>query len=96
MKKLHILILLIGMPCFIFGQIKIRVTSLPLNTPPEAKIFIAGSFDDWDKENPDHELILQSDGSYSVVITAPEVASISYKFYCQFDTMGRDTGGQSY
>jgi predicted alpha/beta superfamily hydrolase len=81
MKKLHFLILLIGMPCFLLGQIKIRVTSLPLNTPPDAKVFIAGSFDDWDRENPDHQLIRQSDGSYSVVIIAPEVASISYRFY---------------
>jgi predicted alpha/beta superfamily hydrolase len=81
MKKWHFLFLLIGMPCFLLGQIKIRVTSLPLNTPPDAKIFIAGSFDDWDRENPDHQLIRQNDGSYSVVIKAPEVASISYKFY---------------
>jgi predicted alpha/beta superfamily hydrolase len=86
MKKLHFLILLIGIPYLLFAQIKIRVTSIPLNTPRDAKIFIAGSFDDWDRENPDHELIRQSDGSYSVVIKAPETASISYKFYLADNT----------
>jgi predicted alpha/beta superfamily hydrolase len=86
MKKLHFLILLIGIPYVLLGQIKIRVTSIPLNTPPDAKIFIAGSFDDWDRENPDHELIRQSDGTYSVVIKTPEIASISYKFYLADNT----------
>jgi predicted alpha/beta superfamily hydrolase len=92
MKKRHLIIAMLCMHYGLVAQTKIRVTSIPINTPLNAKIYIAGSFNDWDLYNPNHLLTREIDGTYSVVIKTPEVASISYNFFREDAREGKQDG----
>lgn len=52
------------------GQVTIKVTSIPSNTPADAKIYLAGDVNSWNEANANY--ILQSDGSGNLQITIPE------------------------
>jgi predicted alpha/beta superfamily hydrolase len=81
MKKLHIFILLTCIHFTISAQVTIRVTSIPLNTPPNTPIYIVGDFNQWNYKDPNALLTRQADGSYTIKIQGPEIASIDYKFH---------------
>lgn len=58
---------------------EIRLTHLPINTPEEDSIFIAGSFNDWIAGDSKYRLIPGNDGSYSVKIPA-WMDTLEYKY----------------
>ena len=61
------------------GQVTLKITSLPSNTPADAKIYLAGDFNSWNAVDPAY--ILQSDGSGNLEITIPEGSGkMEFKF----------------
>ena len=44
------------------------VVELPANTPNDAKIFVAGNFNNWQENNSDFELEKQPDGRYALEV----------------------------
>ncbi|PKP14987.1 MAG: alpha-dextran endo-1,6-alpha-glucosidase, partial [Bacteroidetes bacterium HGW-Bacteroidetes-23] len=78
MKKF--LLLFISIFSFTFyGQVTLRITSIPGNTPPEATIYLAGSVNGWNAGSNDY--ILQPDGFGAYEITIPEgTGTVEYKF----------------
>ncbi|HMI06660.1 MAG TPA: alpha/beta hydrolase-fold protein [Flavobacterium sp.] len=62
-----------------FGQVTIKVTSIPANTPVGASIYFAGSINTWNPGNAAY--ILQPDGPGAWQIVIPEGSgSVGYKF----------------
>lgn len=60
-----------------FSQLTFRLTAVPSNTPSDATLYIAGSFNGWHPNGT--ALVLQTDGSYSATVDA-SVSLIEYKF----------------
>jgi alpha-glucosidase len=60
------------------SQVTIIVTSLPVNTPSESQIFIAGNLNDWNPGSTDHKLIPNSNGHPTIVVQG--TGTISFKF----------------
>jgi predicted alpha/beta superfamily hydrolase len=81
MKNLNLLILLTCIQFTLSAQVTIRVTSIPINTPLDTRIYVAGDFNDWDYEDPNTLMTRQADGTYTVKIKVPEIATIDYKFH---------------
>ncbi|UPQ79531.1 alpha/beta hydrolase-fold protein [Flavobacterium azooxidireducens] len=78
MKKF--LLLFISIFSFTFyGQVTLRITSIPGNTPSEATIYLAGSVNGW---NPvDNNSIMQPDGFGAYQLVIPEgTGTVEYKF----------------
>lgn len=62
-----------------YGQVTLRITSIPGNTPSEATIYLAGSVNGWNAGSNDY--ILQPDGFGAYEITIPEgTGTVEYKF----------------
>lgn len=62
-----------------FGQITIRITSIPVNTPANATVYIAGNFNSWNAGNA--EYIMQPDGLGARQIVIPEgTGTLLFKF----------------
>ncbi len=66
-------------PIFLFSQLTIRVTSIPANTPPGDKIYIAGTFNNWNEKDPNAILKSIGGGIYEVKINPP-AGNLQYKF----------------
>jgi alpha-glucosidase len=77
MKKIYFLFLLIN--GFAFGQVTIKITSFPSNTPADATIYFAGSINSWSPNNSGY--IMQSDGLGNKQIVIPQgTGTVSFKF----------------
>lgn len=61
------------------GQLTIHLNSIPPQTPPDAAIFIAGNFNNWNPGNPSFELADQGNGTYEITIT-PNAGLLEFKF----------------
>ncbi len=62
-----------------FGQVTIRLTSIPANTPAGASIYIAGDFNTWNPGNTSY--IVQPDGLGTWQIVIPEgTGTMGFKF----------------
>lgn len=62
-----------------FGQVTLKITSIPSNTPANASIYLAGDVNNWNEANASY--IMQSDGLGNLQITIPEgVGTVKYKF----------------
>lgn len=48
--------------------ILVRITSLPENTPPDATLFIVGSFNGWSPADPDFRMERDSNGFFQAVV----------------------------
>lgn len=60
-------------------QVTLKITNLPANTPSNAKIYFAGSIQNWNPADPGYELKTDTDGKY--FITMPEgTGTVLYKF----------------
>jgi predicted alpha/beta superfamily hydrolase len=81
MKDLSIFTLLTCIHFTLSAQIVIRVTSVPLGTPANTRIYVAGDFNQWNYNDSTTLLTRQVDGTYTVKIKAPEIASMDYKFH---------------
>jgi len=78
MKKLFIILCVFAFE-FLRAQVTLRITSIPANTPTNAAIYVAGSFNAWNPSNQAY--ILQSDGLGTWQITIPEATgTVEYKF----------------
>ncbi|GAB2477426.1 phosphonate ABC transporter ATP-binding protein [Hymenobacter qilianensis] len=56
-----------------------RVERVPTNTPADAVLYVAGSFNNWNPKNAPHALTKNSDGSYQLVLP-PSLDNFEYKF----------------
>jgi metallo-beta-lactamase class B len=57
----------------------LRINRVPANTPAEAVLYVAGSFNNWNPRNAPHALTKNVDGSYQVVLP-PDTEAFEYKF----------------
>ena len=64
---------------FLFAQLSIKVVSIPVNTPPNDPIHIAGTFNEWTAGHPDYILERQEDGTLSIEVE-PEIGQVKFKF----------------
>ncbi len=78
MKKIYTLLLLL-VPILAISQVTLRITSIPANTPANATIYVAGTFNSWNPQSAMHALQPDGLGAYQIVI--PEGSgTASYKF----------------
>ncbi len=61
------------------SQVLLKITSLPKETPENAKIFMANSLNNWNPNDPNFELKKDSCGNYTIQLPKNEEA-IEYKF----------------
>ena len=80
MKKLFTLILaLLGFAAP--AQTTFRITAVPANTPANATIYMAGTFNSWNPVSTTHALTHNAaDGTYSITLPASVTGTIEYKF----------------
>ncbi|MDB5236601.1 MAG: hypothetical protein JWR44_3594, partial [Hymenobacter sp.] len=80
MKKLFALILVfLGFAAP--AQTTFRITTVPANTPANATIYMAGSFNSWNPASATHALTYNAaDGTYSITLPATVTGSLEYKF----------------
>jgi alpha-glucosidase len=78
MKKI-VLLLLFTYTSLSLAQITFRITAIPVNTPPNSTIYLAGSVNTWNPSSSQY--ILQPDGLGAYLLTIPEgTGTIEYKF----------------
>ena len=62
-----------------FGQVTLRITQIPSNTPSGSTIYFASSINNWNESNPN--FTVNSDGQGAWVITIPEGSgTVLFKF----------------
>ncbi len=62
-----------------FGQLTIRVTSIPTNTPVSDHIYIAGTMNNWNPGSATYQLIKDNEGNFVVTFT-PTIGIVKFKF----------------
>ena len=79
LKKLcSLLLLLLGFT--VHAQVTFKITSVPANTPANATLYIAGTFNSWNPGSSSHALIYNAaDGSYQITLPA-STGTMEYKF----------------
>ena len=60
------------------AQLTIKVTSIPINTPAGASIYIAGNFNTWNASDPT-KILTKSGTEYSITIN-PAPGALEFKF----------------
>ncbi|RYU82468.1 alpha/beta hydrolase-fold protein [Hymenobacter persicinus] len=61
------------------AQVTLKLTSVPANTPANAVLYVAGSFNNWNPGNAAHALTKNADGTYQITLPAG-TGTIEYKF----------------
>ena len=79
MKKILLFNSLIFNALIVFSQLTIKVKTIPVNTPIGDKIYVAGTFNNWNPSDTAMILKKQTDGSYLIVLT-PSVGTHKFKF----------------
>lgn len=81
MKKLLLFVLglLFWQPTILFAQVTFIVNQLPVNTPANGTLYIAGTFNNWNPGSASHALSLQPDSSWLITLP-PGSGTISFKF----------------
>ena len=78
MRKLFSLLLaLLGFTAQ--AQVTIKITAVPANTPANATLYIAGTFNGWNPGSAAHALTRNADGSYQITLPAA-TGTMEYKF----------------
>ena len=79
LKKLcSLLLLLLGFT--VHAQVTFKITSVPANTPANATLYIAGTFNSWNPGGAPHALTHNAaDGSYQITLPA-STGPMEYKF----------------
>lgn len=62
-----------------FPPIEVIVISVPENTPPDANIYMAGTFNNWMDNDPAYKMTRKNDGTYHGEIRAG-IDSVAFKF----------------
>jgi AraC-like DNA-binding protein len=60
------------------SAVDVYVTSVPSTTPKDAKLYITGTFNNWNQSDPASELVLRKDGNYHGVIK-PGLEAFEFK-----------------
>lgn len=63
----------------VFGQLTLKVTSIPFNTPPAASIYAVGTFNNWNPGDPAMILGNLGNGQYSITVNPP-AGEVKFKF----------------
>ena len=61
------------------AQLTLDVTSIPVNTPADDVIYVAGNFNGWQPGEPAYALTDDGDGTWSIAFTPP-VGTVEFKF----------------
>lgn len=61
------------------GQLTIRVTSIPTNTPVSDRIYIAGTMNNWNPGSAAYQLTKDNDGTFVITFT-PAIGTVKFKF----------------
>lgn len=78
-----------------YAQVILRVERVPANTPTDAIVYVAGSFNNWNPKNAPHALTKNADGSYQVILP-PNVGNFEYKFTRgSWETVETDAANQA-
>ena len=76
MRKITLLLLLFAV--FVSAQVTLKITSVPTNTPSGAKIYVSGTFNNWNLTASE----MLPDGMGNFVFTVPEGSgNAEYKFH---------------
>lgn len=62
-----------------FGQLTLKITSIPANTPPGASIHAAGTFNNWNPGDAATVLMPLGNGQYTITLNPP-AGQVKYKF----------------
>lgn len=80
MRRKEVLFLIfVGLTSLVFGQLTVKVTSIPENTPDGANIYIAGTMNNWNPKANGYLLTKNSDHTFSITFT-PAVGTVKFKF----------------
>ena len=79
MQKRFALFLAVLLPLALWAQLTIQVTAIPANTPEHTKIYLAGSFNNWNAQDEAYVLAPAGPGQYSITFNPP-AGRIEYKF----------------
>lgn len=79
LKKLSSLLLLLLSWSVMQAQLTLKVNNIPENTPSDANIHVAGTFNGWDPGDEDFILMENQDGTYEITFN-PEAGELKYKF----------------
>lgn len=66
-------------PTLLVAQLTLHITSIPSNTPANATIYAAGSFNSWDAASVTHAFTEEMDGSYTLTFS-PAAGTLEFKF----------------
>lgn len=64
---------------FAHAQLTLNITTIPFNTPPGAKIYVTGSFNNWDPGDATKILTPNGLGKYSITFNPPK-GTVEFKF----------------
>lgn len=78
-RKLSLLLLALFPVALTFGQLTLRLTDIPNNTPTGDDIYVAGNFNGWDPGNADYILQPQGGEVYEITIN-PNPGALEFKF----------------
>ena len=79
MKKISLFFACVLSHFIAFAQLTIRITSVPTNTSASDKIFVAGTFNNWNPGDSTKVLTKQNDGTYTITFSPP-TGILKFKF----------------
>jgi len=79
MKKIQLTLFILILAFNGNSQLTVKVISVPLETPSETDIFIAGTINNWNPGSPTYKLIKDSSGTFSITFT-PSADNVKFKF----------------
>lgn len=102
MKNVFVLCIVCLLACAGHAQTTIRLTSVPLNTPAGATLYMAGSFNGWNPGSTAHAFTRTSAGTYELILRASVTGAIEFKFTrgtwasVESDAQNNDLGNRRY
>ncbi|MCB9333364.1 MAG: hypothetical protein H6574_20065 [Lewinellaceae bacterium] len=67
------------LPSLLSAQLTVTVTSVPANTPASAKIYVTGTFNNWNPGDVTSVLTPTSNGRYTITLN-PAIGPVRFKF----------------
>ena len=80
LRKALIVMLFCGVSPTATAQVTFVIESLPKNTPKDDTVFITGSFNGWQVNDPDYMLQKQPDGRLAITLPVVNDRPLEYKF----------------
>ncbi|QNH60899.1 alpha/beta hydrolase-fold protein [Hymenobacter sediminicola] len=70
---------LLFFPLFASAQAILRITKVPITTPPTDTLYVAGAFNNWSPASPAYRLVKKPDGTYQLTLPATLRGAIEFK-----------------